>query len=116
MAPTMTIGGAEFVEAPEQCPSGDAESICTGCHFFSAADPWRACDEPMAAATAAFGGDCIERHVIYIAAPTRAEGPGAVCTEPGPAPACPIDSTPISQPARAAEGYSRPGVDLAPGP
>lgn len=25
-------------------------------------------------------------------------------------------STPISHPARAAEGYSRPGVDLAPGP
>ena len=91
MAPTMTIGGAEFVEAPEQCPSGDAESICTGCHFFSAADPWRACDEPMAAATAAFGGDCIDRHVIYVRAnvspPTSTDQPSLFCAKAGLPPA-----------------------------
>lgn len=85
----MTIGGAAFVEAPE--PQADPDNLCNGCHFLDPNGQGCECDEPMAAAPAIFGGDCIDRRVIYVRAhvspPTSTDQPSLFCAKAGLPPA-----------------------------
>jgi len=85
-APTMPIAGHHYAEAPARHTWRD-EGACEGCAF-----EWDgiACIEAHPAARIAFGGDCLQRGVIYIAAPARAIGPQ---TEPAPAGPAPTSSS-----------------------
>jgi len=67
-APTMPIAGHHYAEAPARHTWRD-EGACEGCAF-----EWDgiACIEAHPASRIAFGSDCLQRGVIYIAAPARA--------------------------------------------
>lgn len=77
MTPTMTINGVEYVEAKPQKTGPDWDDVCSQC----ALDPREfrgdiddsPCYRAYESSRVAFGGDCIERRVIYI----RKESPAA---------------------------------------
>lgn len=55
--PTMEIDGVPYREAPET-------DTCHGCAFFDSGN----CRSRSSAAVPVFGGDCVDRNVIYIRA------------------------------------------------
>lgn len=64
----MQVAGHHYAEAPARHTWRD-EGCCEGCAF-----EWDgiACIEAHPASRIAFGGDCLQRGVIYIAAPVLA--------------------------------------------
>ena len=57
--PTMTVDGVEYVEAPKP----NKLTPCVGCEFWQATDS--ECLEAFVTGRSTFGGDCVEREVIY---------------------------------------------------